>query len=335
MYFKIKADIKPFNFPEIADISWDANKGIIAGDINFSNQYSLFFFYNHNIFISVPVDKEGKISKSYILVYMDIPNDIELILHQIIPDYPLMNIDKVEDNFWNFSSMTRDKLRSYIIRTIDVLRWRFELKGTHNYYKCIEYCFSLDGKIWFKMPFRKNTTIFAEGSKTVSYRLINETESLMKIFDKEPLEHELYREAWNNRYNNPRSSILMAVSSLEVGLKRLSIELHPQNEWLLENIPSPPVDKILKRYVPLLPAKLDINGEVLVPKPLIKIVKTAIEDRNKLVHTGIATIDEVKLIKTLIAIKDLLYLFDYYRGFKWALWNISGETYNALFPSDK
>lgn len=44
----------------------------------------------------------------------------------------------------------------------------------------------------------------------------------------------------------------MMTSALETGIKTHISKLSPDTEWLLENLPSPPIDKIFKNYIPLL-----------------------------------------------------------------------------------
>ncbi|MBP2045186.1 hypothetical protein [Methanobacterium aggregans] len=331
MYFKMKTTIHKFNFPKIADIVLDKDKEeILPPDTHFVSNYCIVFFYKDFI-VLLPITGV-KITQSYITSFIDVPSDIESILCSIIPSYPLMDVRHAEEDFWIFSMYIHEKLSSYIIRTIDMLRWRFALKGEHNYLKSFkDYNFSLDGKIWFKMPpSKKSLTIRPELISNMDYRRINEAQNLMQIYDREPLEHEMYREAYSNLNTNPRSSLIMAVSSAEVGFKRLANELHPQNEWLLENIQSPPLRKMLKDYLPLLPTKLKINGKVLVPPHIVRAINKAVEERNKLVHTGISKIDKDELLEILDVVNDLLYLFDYYRGFEWALGHLSLETQKAL-----
>ncbi|HHE9409934.1 TPA: hypothetical protein ACPGZZ_000807 [Haemophilus influenzae] len=76
-------------------------------------------------------------------------------------------------------------------------------------------------------------------------------------------------------------------SALETGIKTHISKLSPDTEWLLENLPSPPIDKIFKNYIPLLYEKcgraIEFQKEL---KSLTKQIKDIIEVRNKIAHTG-------------------------------------------------
>lgn len=162
----------------------------------------------------------------------------------------------------------------------------------------------------------------------MNYRNLLNTSGLIQ--DKDPLEYELFREADNNLKDNPRSSLIMAIAAAETGFKRLASELHPQNEWLLETGPSPHLITMLKNYLPLLPVVLDINGDILIPRHIRRVLDSANDKRNKLAHTGSFQVDEEELREILIAVRDLLYLLDYYRGYEWALSNLSIKTSKSL-----
>src|SRR5438093_1519542 len=43
----------------------------------------------------------------------------------------------------------------------------------------------------------------------------------------EPLGHELFREAWNLRIQSPRSSVLVGIAAVEVGVKHFVVGLDP------------------------------------------------------------------------------------------------------------
>lgn len=60
---------------------------------------------------------------------------------------------------------------------------------------------------------------------------------LVTCSQREPVAHELWREAWNLRHANPRSSLVIGVAAAEVGLKQLIAALVPDAASLVENIP--------------------------------------------------------------------------------------------------
>ena len=125
------------------------------------------------------------------------------------------------------------------------------------------------------------------------------------------LAHELLREARQQRGTNPRSAFIMAIAAAEVGLKSFVAKKIPESEWLLENMPSPPIEKIAKELVPQL-----ANEEL--PKELLAMLRAGVALRNKLVHLGKANISEETLDDTLTAVNKLLYFIDVFYGFTWA-----------------
>lgn len=106
--------------------------------------------------------------------------------------------------------------------------------------------------------FGRPDVLFADLYPVLTSVLKNSTES-------EPLGHELWREAWNLRGLSPRSALLVGYASMETGLKELIASLVPAAAWLVGEVPAPPVCKMLKEYLPLLPRR-DRAGPRWTPK---------------------------------------------------------------------
>lgn len=139
----------------------------------------------------------------------------------------------------------------------------------------------------------------------------------------EPLSQELFREAWHQKGLNPRSALVIGTTALETGIKDLIAELIPDSEWLIKNVPSPPIHRIFKEYFPRLPVKAKFEGKTLFPsEDIIKEVEKWNKRRNEIVHGKKIDLDFDKLKEFLLLVRDLLYLCDYSRGEKWALENI-------------
>jgi hypothetical protein len=102
---------------------------------------------------------------------------------------------------------------------------------------------------------------------------------------REPVSEELLREAEAQPHANPRSSLLLAVAAAEIGFKELVADLVPGAEWLALNLQSPPLVKMLKEYLPMLPVR--VGGPALPPpKPIPQILDDAVRRRNELSHRG-------------------------------------------------
>ena len=156
-------------------------------------------------------------------------------------------------------------------------------------------------------------------------------DSLVKLQVKQPLYHDLLREAWQNQFSNPRSALVMGVAAAETGFKTTLADLNPSVSWIVENLSSPSLIRMLREYMEQLPARNLINGKVLrPPNAVINTIKKGVELRNKLVHgrEEPVTTEEVHLM--LEAVRDLLYMLDYYRGHDWAMDMLSPEVFKYL-----
>lgn len=152
-------------------------------------------------------------------------------------------------------------------------------------------------------------------------------ETLIQFQSKQPLYHDLFREAWQNQRDNPRSALVMGIAAAETGFKTTMTDLNPSVTWIVENLQSPPLDLMLRNYMAQLPARNQINGEVRrPPKKVISVIKKGIELRNKLVHWREETVTTEDVREMLEAVRDLLYMLDYYRGHGWAMERLSPEV---------
>lgn len=135
----------------------------------------------------------------------------------------------------------------------------------------------------------------------------------------QPLGHDLLREAWRIHDLNPRAALVVAVAAVETGIKQFVACQLPQTDWLLRNMPSPPLYKLLKELLPTVPSKA--KGNATVPplnKSIIRSITEAVEKRNSLVHVGTADISEEWLKRVLGDVRRLLYELDYHNGNEWA-----------------
>jgi hypothetical protein len=53
-------------------------------------------------------------------------------------------------------------------------------------------------------------------------------------------------------------------------------------------------------------------------KTITESLKKGVAMRNKLIHSGRASIDHSKIGHILFAVEDLLWLLDFYKGYAWA-----------------
>lgn len=82
---------------------------------------------------------------------------------------------------------------------------------------------------------------------------------------------------------------------------------------------------MLREYLPLLPVKQTFGTSPFIPEELVQALKKGIHLRNTTAHAG-GEVARETVKEVLIAIRDLLYLLDFYHGHVWAIDNISHDT---------
>jgi hypothetical protein len=213
-------------------------------------------------------------------------------------------------------------------RTVQLLRWRhgFEVPTQPFAQRTDEW--SLDQETWWRISIRGRgyvqVSLYDLGPSAITR--ISEVQRLLDADDEMPVGHELLTEAQEQAHLSLRSALVLSLAALEVGFKGLIGELVPAATWLAAELPSPPLEKMLRHYLPLLPKALEVSaglGDRLNDDVLVQVRK-AVELRNNLVHKGKAKIDFRWLHSWMDLCRDLLYLFDFYQGHSWALQEIEG-----------
>ncbi len=153
----------------------------------------------------------------------------------------------------------------------------------------------------------------------------------------EPLGHALVREAAALASESPRSSILIMTAALETAVKMHVSHISPDTAWLMQEVPAPPISKILRDYIPAIHR---IRGRDVVfwdkLKPFISKAQKLIEVRNKVAHTGRIPEDAGSVEDNLVLVSDLLYLLDVLDGHDWAKSLVSHAFGKALdWPDPK
>lgn len=232
---------------------------------------------------------------------------------------------------------THRKLERYASGIFNDIRWRVGIMGGPVTLRSEWKSMRWENPEWDSPHLKSlgflNSQIPAGG--TVLHLNLNELsipgECLLDLREHQPLSHSLLREAWNNRNDAPRSALVIGISAAEIGFKETASDLMPDTKWLLSNIQSPPLDKMIREFMEKLPARQKFEGVVCrPPKPLIRTLKRGIELRNGAVHSASEEISSETIQEILEAVRDLLYLLDYYRGESWALERISNTVLEAL-----
>ena len=109
----------------------------------------------------------------------------------------------------------------------------------------------------------------------------------------------------------------------------------PQAQWLVDEVQTPSLSKMLSKFLPTLPVKARFVGKsIRPPKALLHQLENAVKRRNKLVHAGVPPPRWDELDEMLKAINDFLWICDVYQGQVWAAKNVSITTLN-IWESDK
>jgi len=104
----------------------------------------------------------------------------------------------------------------------------------------------------------------------------------------------------------------------------------PQAQWLVDEIQTPALSKMLRKYLPTLPVRARFeNKSIRPPNALLNQLDNAVQRRNKLVHAGELPPRWDELEEMLRAVNDFLWICDLYQGHVWAAKHISISLLNA------
>jgi hypothetical protein len=218
----------------------------------------------------------------------------------------------------------------HMLRTMRLIRWRTNSQGRPHQIRSGVHDgsrWSLDGVQWkpvadcssFTLTSHVHAAWTSEAEKFLEAEISGDLD--------EPLGHELLREAWTNRRENPRSCIVLAVAAAEVGFKQFASKALPDAAWILESLPSPPLVKMLTELFPWSKLNVQIDGESLTPpKSVTTTLTKAVLLRNDIVHGRGENLNRKTVDSVLIAVRDLLYFLDAFQGQRWALYYLSGEA---------
>lgn len=231
-------------------------------------------------------------------------------------------------DFQDFCNNEEVFLEQTIIRFFDNALWiykssEFFLNDNRRHW----IYFSFDKKDWHLVPIRPIGGIFGPPFTQDEY---NKLENDIKVRNKElasclvesmnnghtaPIYPRIYHEAVNNLSDNPQTAIVLAVESVEVAVKTCIACFDEKAKWLIDNFPSPPIEKMLKEYV----AMLLPEGMPSIPKELINhSLHKAVIARNKIVHSGLYQINKEEALVLIEDLGRILAYLEYYMGYEWA-----------------
>jgi hypothetical protein len=140
---------------------------------------------------------------------------------------------------------------------------------------------------------------------------------LLNMDENEPLGHELAREALALCDVSPRSALITAVVALETGVKDYIRRIAPDTSWLVENIASPPVERLMSEYIPRL-NKAGGRPQLSLTSDELDLLKKRISQRNKIAHGAALSLDTRAMREFVKFVINVLYRLDFCRGLEWA-----------------
>jgi hypothetical protein len=215
-----------------------------------------------------------------------------------------------------FVNGLRREMNEAAEEVLGVLRWRSATLGPARPFSSRGMQYSLDGATWKPIPADTSVRIGESSIVEIGEGAAERLQALLDAGAHEPAGHDLLREAWSQQWSNPRSSMLLGMAALEIGVKSFIAECLPEAEWLALHAPSPPVHALLVEYLPTLKTPAGRSFEVPDEKTA-KAIKVAVGQRNELAHRG-AGVPFGRLENTLITVRKLLFEFDVALGQEWA-----------------
>jgi len=242
-----------------------------------------------------------------------------------------VKISKLTPNTLKIIDDIFPRLRAVSRSTIIMFNWTHGLDGPPDPYGLPYAFYSEDGDKWFRYSqARRIEILLEEATHSIFARnaQIDEVVRKVEAGAEEPLARQVFREAWSQIGVNPRSALVIGVSAAEVGLRGLIGTIIPDAKWLVQEIQTPPVGKVLRKFLPTLQVKARwVDGRpITLPLKIVKLVEKAFQLRNDVVHVGASPPARRELAAMLRAISDFLWICDVYLGERWAMKHVSLDT---------
>jgi hypothetical protein len=213
-------------------------------------------------------------------------------------------------------------LYPYMEKVVSALRWRYSLMdGPLRPFRDGREGYSFDGVEWRENPRRLASIAMLFGhpypKAPVAEKVIQEVIELVKQDVYEPLERQLFREAWNLRGQYPKASLVIGVAAAEIGFRSVIGPIGGRKG----------ISTLLAKYWPGPPSKYTIQGREIKPSAsILKVLKEGIQKRNAVIHEGALAPGEDDLREILYNIGQFLWIWDLYAGHAWALEHLSANS---------
>jgi hypothetical protein len=228
-----------------------------------------------------------------------------------------------------------DRLAGLALRWADLLKWRFNRPQPANPMTQASFLWSLDEQEWtappgglFRAPVMGSTGPILEND--VFAEIYEWWKSPGAIV---PLSRQILIDSNAELGDNNRAAYVLAVAAAEVGVKEFcSLRGGAESEsWLLREMASPPLRRLLREYIVFFTDRRTTDGHVF-PRQLVAELDRAVETRNRIIHRGEQAPTDEQTSTMLVAASDLLYLLDWFAGHEWALGYVSADTAASYEP---
>jgi hypothetical protein len=281
-------------------------------------------------------------------VPQDIPTDAEtqqqlrskigsdgLLKNEVLP------LSLMPDYYQDFQHSITEQLRAAARDGFRLLRWRLNMDGYRSSFLSRGLQYSRDNDKWIMAPHTLALSLSVGPprpvmSDEIRMKIRSDLEALVSTGKKEPICYELFYEAWNQCRDNPRSSLVIGIAALEAALKQCITQSCPNTEWLLMNMQSPSVERMLRGFASIFRTITPkVNGEkVIIPASIIAVVVKGVNMRNRIVHGHDQEVDARDLHELLLTVHDLMRIFDTLCGERWAMEYVRPQITSQLARSD-
>ncbi len=225
--------------------------------------------------------------------------------------------------FQDYVTQQKMELNKAIVQCVNTLRWWLKAIPRKDRFSIRHFRFDLGDSEWRPIPSTMVVWIQKIGPVEVTEEIRQHIEYLVNNDQPEPFAHELLREAMIIQRHHPRSSLVMAVTAAETAIKQLIAKFVPDAAWLIQELPSPPVVRLIKEYLTQFSITVEEEKQKIdYPDDEVSILKKAVQMRNRIVHGRKTSITNETLREIFRAISNIFYRTDYYSGHQWSLEHI-------------
>jgi hypothetical protein len=221
-----------------------------------------------------------------------------------------------------------------------VLRWRTGELGGPLERPGTRFQWNLGDGQWHPLPSDTYLQLDAYSYPQLTRAAYDDIVRLFHEGTGEPFPYELIREAWAQRAANPRSAVITAITALEIAVKQFIARRVPAADWLVENVPTPDVIKLMREYLPTLdpPAGAHAGAERFreLPDQLWRLLLKRRNQRNDVIHKPAAyesprrpdlpPITPERAESAVLAVREVLYRLDLADGHAWAVAQLGSGT---------